>query len=470
MLFNTPEFFIFFAIVLALYFMMTRRWQNILLIVASYVFYGWWDSRFCVLLLISTILDFVCGLMIPGKRPKLWLWISVVGQLGMLCFFKYFNFFESSVIDLCHLFGMNPSWPTLKLVLPVGISFYTFQTLSYTIDIYRKKLEPTRNFAEFAVFVSFFPHLVAGPILRATYMLPQIMKDRHVGAREISEGAYFILVGLVKKVAIADMIAPLVKSAAENPGAMSSLQLLLSSYMFALQIYCDFSGYTDCARGISRLLGFHLPENFNWPYFSAGFQEFWRRWHMSLSFWLRDYLYFSLGGSRCSTLKTYRNLFITMLLGGLWHGASWNFVLWGGLHGIYLALGRMSGPLFWNALKEKAQQWKIGWLLTGLCILFTFHVVNFTWIFFFIPDFSVAAKYFDGLLAFTTTCDPDRIRLLIYALIVILFIDLPEFLFGSHEWLINRPRPLRALFYAIFVILLMITWTDNYEPFIYFQF
>ncbi len=469
MLFNTPVFFVFFAIVLALYYPLPRRWQNILLVVASYVFYGWWDPRFCILLFISTALDYVCGLMIPGRRPKLWLWISVVGQLGMLCFFKYYNFFESSVADLCRLFGMDPSWPTLKLVLPVGISFYTFQTLSYTIDIYRKKIEPTKDFVEFAVFVSFFPHLVAGPILRATYMLPQIRKDRHVGAREISEGAYFILVGLVKKVAIADMISPLVRSAAENPGAFTSMQLLLSCYMFALQIYCDFSGYTDIARGVSRLLGFHLPENFNWPYFSAGFREFWRRWHMSLSSWLRDYLYFSLGGSRCSTLKTYRNLFITMLLGGLWHGASWNFVLWGGLHGVYLALERMSDP-FRNALKEKAQKYRLGWLLTALSVFFTFHVVNFTWIFFFIPDFSVAYKYFEGLLAFTYSFDPDRGRLLVYAVTVILCIDLPELLLGGHEWLMTRPRLLRALFYAAAVILLIITWTDNYEPFIYFQF
>ena len=439
------------------------------MVIASYVFYGWWDWRFCLLLFASTLVDFVCGLKML-KRPKLWLWVSVWAQLGMLCFFKYFNFFEESVADLIRLFGMNPSWPTLKIVLPVGISFYTFQTLSYTIDIYRKKLEPTRNFWEFAVFVSFFPHLVAGPILRASYMLPQIMRDRKVGALELSEGAYFILVGLVKKVAVADMIAPLVKTAATAPDKLTSMQLLLSSYLFAIQIYCDFSGYTDCARGVSRLLGFHLPDNFNWPYFSAGIQDFWRRWHMSLSSWLRDYLYISLGGNRGGKFKTYRNLFITMLLGGLWHGASWNFVLWGALHGIYLAVGRLIGD-YWDALVQSSRRFKPAyWLVMGLSIFFTFHLVNFTWIFFFIPDFSVAFEYFKGLTAFTCSYDPDRVRLLIFAMTVILFIDLPEFFLGGHEWLIHRPRLLRSCFYAVYIILLIITWTDNYEPFIYFQF
>lgn len=469
MLFNTPEFFVFFVIVLVLYFSLTRRWQNVLMVVASYVFYGWWDWRFCILLFLSTVVDYVCGLKML-RRPKFWLWVSVVYQLGTLCFFKYFNFFEANVAELCRLFGMNPSWPTLNIVLPVGISFYTFQTLSYTIDIYRKKLEPTRDFWEFAVFVSFFPHLVAGPILRASYMLPQIYRDRKVGAQELSEGAYFILVGLVKKVAVADMIAPLVKTAAAAPGKLTSMQLLLSSYMFAIQIYCDFSGYTDCARGVSRLLGFHLPDNFNWPYFSTGIQDFWRRWHMSLSSWLRDYLYISLGGNRHGKFKTYRNLFITMLLGGLWHGASWNFVLWGALHGIYLAIGRLFGN-GWDAFVESTRRFKVLYrLIMALSIIFTFHLVNFTWIFFFIPDFKVAFEYFKGLSHLTYSYDPDRVRLLIFALSVVLFIDLPEILFGGHEWLIHRPRVLRAFLYAIYIILLVITWTDNYEPFIYFQF
>lgn len=469
MVFNTPQFFIFFIIVLALYYSFNHRWQNILLVVSSYVFYGWWDWRFCGLLFISTVLDYGCGLQIPGKRGKMWMWISIVGQLLLLGFFKYFNFFEESARILLTKLGMNPDWPTLKIILPVGISFYTFQTLSYTIDIWRGKIAPVRNFLDFSVFVSFWPHLVAGPILRATYLLPQILAPRKVTIREWSEGTYFILVGLVKKVAIADVIATAIEPAVRDPGAFSSTQLLISIYLFSIRIYCDFSGYTDIARGVSLFLGFRLVENFHYPYFSCGIQDFWRRWHMSLSFWLRDYLYFSLGGNRKGELRTYLNLFITMVLGGLWHGASWSFVMWGALHGTYLAIGRMIAPAV-ARVNDAVTRHRMQWLFNGVCILFTFHLVTFTWIFFVITDFSVAADYIRGLLKFTHTEDANRLRLLIYAMTVLLFCDLPEFIAGQHEYLVRKPLLLRAAVYSIFVALLVVTWTQNYEPFIYFQF
>lgn len=469
MVFNTVEFFIFFGIFLSLYYILNHRWQNVLLVVSSYIFYGWWDWRFCTLLFISTVLDFVCGLFIPGKRPKLWLWISVAGQLSMLGFFKYFNFFEDSVRQMFMAFGLKPDWPTLKVILPVGISFYTFQTLSYTIDIYRKKLKPVHNFLDFAVFVSFWPHLVAGPILRASYLLPQILAPRKVTSRDWSEGTYFILVGLVKKVAIADIISSAIEPALKNPGHFSSTQLLLSIYLFSIRIYCDFSGYTDIARGASLFLGFRLVENFRAPYFSFGIQDFWHRWHMSLSQWLRDYLYISLGGNRGGTLKTYRNLMLTMILGGLWHGASWSFVVWGTLHGFYLSVGRMLGP-YTERFMESARRARIEWLVIGVGIFLTFNLVTFTWIFFVITDFRVAFQYVRGLFQFTHVYDPNLLRLAIYSVVMLFFIDLPETLTNAHNYLASRPMILRTAMYACYVSVLVVTWTKNYEPFIYFQF
>lgn len=468
MVFNTPEFFVFFVIVLSLYYVLNHRWQNVLLVVSSYIFYGWWDWRFCSLLFISTVLDYGCGLMIP-KRPKFWVWISVVGQLAMLMFFKYFNFFEDSVRQLLLAFGMNPDWPTLKIILPVGISFYTFQTLSYTIDIYRGKLQPVKNPLDFAVFVSFWPHLVAGPILRATFLLPQILAKRKVTIREWSEGTYFILVGLVKKVAIADVVASAIEPVVRHPGQYSSWQLLLTIYLFSIRIYCDFSGYTDIARGASLFLGFRLVENFHYPYFSFGIQDFWHRWHMSLSQWLRDYLYISMGGNRKGKARTYLNLAMTMVLGGLWHGANWSFVVWGSLHGAYLAMGRLLSSYFVR-LESGAAKMRMHALLVVGGVFLTFHLVTFTWIFFVITDFKVAFEYVQRLFAFTYSADPDRLRLFLYGASVLLFCDIPEMIAGRHEYIVDKPRVVRALIYAVYIALLTATWTKNYEPFIYFQF
>ena len=406
---------------------------------------------------------------LQGPRRKAWLWLSVGGQLTMLGFFKYFNFFEDNVRQLIESFGMRADWPTLKVLLPVGISFYTFQTLSYTIDIYRGKLKPVRNFADFAVFVSFWPHLVAGPILRASYLLPQVMAPRKVTMREWSEGTYFILVGLVKKVAIADVIATSIIPGIQTPGSHSSWELLLTIYLFSIRILCDFAGYTDIARGASLFLGFRLVENFHYPYFSFGIQDFWRRWHMSLSSWLRDYLYISLGGSRGGTLLTYRNLFLTMLLGGLWHGASWSFVVWGALHGSYLAIGRLiSGGV--ERVEALAQRLRLRWIVVFIGIFLTFHLVTFTWIFFVITDFPTAFQYIRQLLAFSYSPNADLLRLCFYGAALLLFCDGMEMIYGKHEWVVDKPRWIRAGVYALFIALLTVTWTDNYEPFIYFQF
>jgi len=471
MLFNTAQFFIFLLIVLLLYYNLKHRGQNILLVVSSYIFYSFWDWRFCGLLLISTIIDWWCGLRIPLKNGRTWLYLSVVSQLSILGFFKYFNFFEENLLRLLRSFGFEGDWTTLKIILPVGISFYTFQTLSYTIDIGRGKLRPIRSLLDFSVFVSFWPHLVAGPILRATYLLPQIRARRVVTNLEWSEGTYFILVGLVKKVAVADMVAEVSGHAANNPGEYSSWQLLLSVWLFALRIYCDFSGYTDIARGASLFLGFRLPDNFNWPYLSSSIQEFWRRWHISLSTWLRDYLYIPLGGNRGGIGKTCRNLMLTMLLGGLWHGANWTFIFWGFLHGLYLTVGRLMAHIQPVApsrseetgLSRLSIRWAFG-------VFFTFNLVCFTWIFFMCPNLATSIDYIVGLLRATHTPDATRERLLLYSLAVLAVLDLPEWLHNKHDYLIEKPWPLRALFYAVLIGLLVFTWTKNYEPFIYFQF
>ncbi|MEZ6050276.1 MAG: MBOAT family O-acyltransferase [Planctomycetaceae bacterium] len=317
-LFNSPEFAIFLVVVLAAYYALSSRAQNVLLVVASYFFYGWWDWRFCLLLAFSTVLDFTCALKIEGsleQQRKWWLWLSVCGNLGVLGFFKYYDFFVTSAFQALSFWGLEPNPPLLKVILPVGISFYTFQTMAYTIDVYRRKMEPTRDFILMALYVSYFPQLVAGPIERAQHMFKQFARARHVEERRLLTGGFLILLGLFKKLAIADAVAPRVNEIYLVSGEASWLTLLEGAWLFSLQIYGDFSGYSDIARGVSRLLGIELMVNFRQPYLSQSITEFWRRWHISLSTWLRDYLYIPLGGNRLGPVRTYVNLIITMLLG-----------------------------------------------------------------------------------------------------------------------------------------------------------
>lgn len=342
MLFNTSTFAFFLFFVLSIYFFLSHRYQNLFLLAASYVFYAWWDYRFLALLLFSTVWDYFLGAALilaptPARR-KLLLILSLVGNLGLLGFFKYFGFFVTSAAHLLELLGFQPHLPVLHILLPAGISFYTFQSMSYVIDLYRGKIAPARSFLDFALALTFFPHLVAGPIQRADTLLRQIELPRLLTWNHFRTGLLLMLLGYFKKCAIADSLAPFVDRIFLHPERCSSFLLLLGLYFFAFQIYADFSGYTDIARGVSRLFGFELVINFNQPYFATSITDFWRRWHISLSTWLRDYLYIPLGGNRHGGLYTYRNLFITMLLGGLWHGASWTFVLWGGLHGLFLSL------------------------------------------------------------------------------------------------------------------------------------
>ena len=474
MLFNSLVFAIFLAVVLPLYYSLRLRAQNALLLVASYFFYGWWDWRFLSLLAISTVVDFIVSQRLPKAdttaRRKGLLLISLCVNLGLLGFFKYFNFFIESAEVLLNQCGFEANVPLLQVILPVGISFYTFQTMAYTIDVYRGRQQPTNDFLAFAVYVSYFPQLVAGPIERARRLLPQIQKPRTVTNETFCTGIQLILFGLLKKVAIADAIAPIVNAAFEDPSKYSSFMLVIGVYLFAIQIYCDFSGYSDIARGVSRLLGIELIINFRQPYLSKNITEFWRRWHISLSSWLRDYLYIPLGGNRKGTVKTYRNLMLTMLLGGLWHGAGWTFVIWGGLHGLYLAMHKLwAGKLSIDPTETPGTL--RGWVGRLLGILLTFHLVCLTWIFFRAPDFASAWAYLVGIGQFTTDIIPGWV---LAAGIYLPLIALTDF----RCWLRDEQVPVdtgtpwlvRAPLYAIAVLMLLYVGIPNVVPFIYFQF
>ena len=342
MLFNSIEFLLFLPTVFVLYWFVFNRnlkIQNSLILLSSYIFYGWWDYRFLSLIILSTIVDYIIGLNIPkqdsDEKQKLLLWCSVLFNLSVLGAFKYYNFFVDSWVKLFSSVGyeIKSIW-TISIILPVGISFYTFQTMSYTIDIYRKKLEPTKDFIAFASFVSFFPQLVAGPIERATNLLPQILKKRDFQYEQGIQGLRLILWGMFKKVVIADSLAPMVDAIFSNYQDFGGGILWLGAIYFAFQIYCDFSGYSDIAIGTSKLFGFELMSNFRFPYFSRNIGEFWRRWHISLSSWFRDYMYIPLGGSQDGKLKSIRNIFVIFIVSGFWHGANWTFILWGLFHSI----------------------------------------------------------------------------------------------------------------------------------------
>lgn len=346
MLFNSFVFVGFFAAVYFSYVLLRgrHRLQNRLLLAASYVFYGYWDWRFLSLIAASTLLDFWVGRLIFAtrhrSRKRFLLWLSVTGNLGLLGFFKYFNFFAESVANLLRAFGMAPDFFTLSVVLPVGISFYTFQTMSYSFDIYYGRLRPTDDLLDFALFVSFFPQLVAGPIERAANLLPQVQRARRITTDQVNAGIFLLLWGYFQKVVIADNAALLANEIFNDYTSFSGLDLWIGTLAFAIQIYGDFSGYSDIARGLCKLMGFEIMVNFKLPYFALNPSDFWLRWHISLSTWLRDYLYIPLGGNRLGRARTYANLMLTMLLGGLWHGAAWTFVLWGAFHGLILILYR----------------------------------------------------------------------------------------------------------------------------------
>lgn len=496
MLFNSPEFFLFLTVVVLLYATLQRRkqhrLQNWMLLAASYVFYAAWDYRFLSLILVSTLVDFWTGRAIhhctetslstasthgPGAwfarikfariRRHLLLLLSISVNLGILGFFKYFNFFIDSAGRMLTTAGFEANLPVLYVLLPVGISFYTFQTMGYTIDIFRGKLEPVNDFWDFALYVCYFPQLVAGPIERPQNLLPAIQSPRIVTAEMVRSGCTLILIGLFRKVVIADTIGSQVDVVFASPWAHSSPELMKGVYLFALQIYCDFAGYTDIARGVSRLLGIELMENFRQPYFSANIAEFWRRWHISLSSWLRDYLYIPLGGNRNGTLFTVRNLMLTMLLGGLWHGAAWTFVIWGGLHGLYLIGHRLLVGNVSISLNDAPTWFNVNRVLGGIL---TFHFVLLTWVFFRAPGLGAALTYLQQLFAFS---DMETLGSVMPAILIpwllVLAVDVPQFLTRNQTVLLRWPAFPRTVAVASMLLLVVLGFGTR-APFIYFQF
>ncbi len=475
MLFNSIEFPIFFIVVIIIYYQLRCSGQNIFLLISSYFFYGWWDWRFCSLLIFSSVLDYMISHKISRSSDnfhrKNLLLLSIIGNLGVLGFFKYFNFFVGSSSLLLVKLGFHPDFATLNILLPVGISFYTFQTLAYTVDVYRKKLEPADDFITFALYVSFFPQLVAGPIERASRLLPQFSKTRRFSYAQIRLGIPLILFGFFKKIVIADSMAPLVEFCFSNPSTVSRTDLLFGIYAFAIQIYCDFSGYSDIARGVARLLRIELMNNFSAPYFSRSITEFWRRWHISLSSWLRDYLYISLGGNRKNRIRTYLNLMLTMILGGLWHGASWAFVIWGGLHGLYLAAHK----LVLNEKKMQPHAWgqtgRLGVFNDILKMVLTFHLVCFSWLFFRTPTFDIAGQYLIGMIHNSgnlTLCKP-----VLMAGVALVLIDIGHRISDDYGWFLRLPRYWRYAFAGCLVAGSVLSFGYHYRgptPFIYFQF
>ena len=404
MLFNSFEFFLFLPLVFALYwfvFNQSLKWQNALILVASYFFYGWWSWAFMGLLMLSTALDYAYGFWVASpnrKKAKLFLWLSILNNLGILAVFKYYNFFALQFQEGLTLLGLHTNPVLLQVALPVGISFYTFHGMSYVFDIYRGQQKPVRNFVDYAVFVSFFPLLVAGPIERANHLLPQVQKPRTFRYNQALAGCRLILWGLFKKVVIADTLATIVDQIYQNPSELNSFTLLLGAIGFSMQIYGDFSGYSDIALGTAKLFGFELLSNFRFPYFSRDVAEFWRRWHISLSSWFRDYLYIPLGGSRVGKVKAVRNTFLIFLVSGFWHGASWNFIAWGFIHACgflpLLLLNRnrthttdvVAQNRWFPNLKEAGQ------------MLATFSFVTFAWVFFRAETLPDAASYLQALL------------------------------------------------------------------------
>ncbi len=477
MLFNSFIFFIFLAVVLPVYYMLPKKGKSILLLVSSYFFYGYWDWRFTGLLALSTIVDFTIGKKIfhttDEKRRKVLLIVSMVVNLGILGFFKYFGFFIDSFTEIASWFGGgNFDYLHLHIILPVGISFYTFQTMSYTIDIYRRRLEPTDSIIDFAVFVAFFPQLVAGPIERASNLLPQIQKLPKPTKDQIQQGIVLIVTGLFTKVLIGDTTGRIVDRIFGEMQLYKSSEILSALVLFSIQIYADFSGYSSIARGVAKLLGIELMKNFEQPYLSSNITEFWRRWHISLSSWLKDYLYISLGGNRISVKRTYINLMITMLLGGLWHGASWNFVIWGGLHGVYLAVHKM---MLKNKKPTDVYHYTniSGFLKYVGKVILTFSLVLFTWLFFRARDFHITQMFFSKMIHWEPSEFTNRfIAITGTFMLMVLLLDILMYYTKKHTFvLLLKNKPVEyGILSAMFLVTLLFMFQSDPLPFVYFQF
>ena len=483
MLFNSIDFAIFLPIVFLLYWFVVNKnlkSQNLLITVASYTFYGWWDWRFLSLILFSTLIDYSIGRKLSNEqntsKRKVLLWISITANLGFLGFFKYYNFFLDNFITAFSFFGTSINIQGLNIILPVGISFYTFQTLSYTIDVYKRKLEPTKDFIAFSAFVSFFPQLVAGPIERATNLLPQFYKKRSFDYNKAIDGLRQVLWGLFKKIVIADNCAQFANEIFNYSADYSGSTLLLGAIFFTFQIYGDFSGYSDIAIGTSRLFGFNLKQNFAFPYFSRDIAEFWRRWHISLSTWFRDYLYIPLGGSRGGTWMKIRNTFAIFIVSGFWHGANWTFIVWGALNALYflplLLLNKnrtntntVAEGKYFPTFKEFFQ------------IGITFSLTVLAWIFFRSENIGHALHYLSTIFSKSLLSFPhfSQMGLAFKTIILIVIFIIIEWLGRDKQYAIEniitvKNNYFRYILYIGIIITIMLMGNFNENQFIYFQF
>lgn len=464
MMFTSVNFVIFFAILLLLLLALkSHRWKKILLLISSFIFYAFWDWRFLFLIAFSTLADFILGNQIAKskktKRRKYFLISSIILNLGLLGFFKYFNFFIDSANIAFGELGLNLS--TLNIILPVGISFYTFQTMSYTIDIYNKKLNPSKSILDFSLFVSFFPQLVAGPIVRASQFLPQLKKPIQISASNFKTGIQIFLNGMFKKVIIADRLSYFVDPVFSNPSLYDTITVWLALVAYAIQIFCDFSGYSDMAIGLARILGFTLPANFNLPYISQNISEFWKRWHISLSSWLRDYVYIPLGGNRKGKKRTYINLMITMLLGGLWHGASWNFVFWGVWHGLGLTFYKLVSR---GKYKNKSKFNVLSWITTLLFVMIG-------WIFFRASSIEVTRMMFNRMFIWEDFAIHWHYTAIFFIIPLVLIAHVIGYRWFQEKYLEFNFSTFRGSFLFMFIFIgIMLFYFSNPQPFIYFQF
>jgi len=471
MWFDSPAYALFLVLVVAVYWRLDRKRQNIFLLAASYLFYGWWDYRFLLLMIGSTAIDFFIARSIQRSENqstrRTLLVTSLVVNFAILGFFKYFNFFTDSLTHVLGTLGLGVSAPLLRILLPPGISFYTFQEIAYIVDVYKRKLPAAESFLDYALFISLFPHLIAGPIQRPSHLLPQIQAPRNFQSDQFFDGVLLILSGLFRKCVIADNCALLANAAFSGSLGPSNLPVLaIGAYAFAWQIYGDFSGYSDIARGSAQLLGFHFMMNFRQPYLATSIQDFWRRWHISLSTWLRDYLYIPLGGSAEPGYKTYRNLFATMLLGGLWHGANWTFVVWGWLHGIALAIERYFRQ---TGLLGKIFDREVKWIWLRRIVVF--HLVCVSWVFFRAESLSSAISLLRGLGHWTW--QPEYfVALKFLALFAVPLFLMDLYLEHSgEEYVLQQRTPAMRVALACGVIVLISLFSANQaNAFIYFQF
>ncbi len=485
MVFNSYTFIAFFVIILMLYNLpITWKAKKIILLLGSYVFYAAWNPPFILLLWLSTVVDFFVGRALYTQenvvKKRMLLVLSLIGNLGMLCFFKYGGFFLENFVDLVNLVGIDfhPAKP--NIILPAGISFYTFTTLCYTIDMYEKKSQPVKSILDFSLFVTFFPHLVAGPIVRPPQLVPQFESPRSTTRKQMTEGLLLLTLGLFMKVVLADgQLAPTANDIFGNSGSYLALDAWMGVLAFSGQIFFDFAGYSTCAIGVALCLGFILPENFKYPYAAIGFSDFWRRWHITLSAWLRDYLYIPLGGNRQGQFKTYINLMVTMLLGGLWHGANWTFVVWGGLHGFYLWVEKFIRDKFSGRKAHLDPDVAVAGITTGntslafIYALFTFFLINVTWVFFRATTFAQAWTMLGSMFGMFQESEPALTTLAIIKVWVII-----SLMVVVHWWMRNTsvlqvaqkiPWWVLAIVWALMLMALALS-QESSSSFIYFQF